>query len=277
MNYRHTYHAGNAADVFKHLVLTLLLAKLRLKETPFGVLDTHAGIGHYDLLAESAQKTGEYQEGIARLYDAALPDICQPYMTIVKQENFGSDLRYYPGSPAITRAMLREQDCLILAELHPEDAQLLKQNFKNDRQVAVHHTDAYHSMKAFLPLKEKRGLILIDPPFEKTDEFEQIISAIAMGYQRFRQGVFAIWYPIKDRLPVDRFHQQLVALKIPKILVAEMLCYTELLPVRLNGSGMVIINPPWQVDAEIRALLPALLPLLKQEGQGSGGVEWLVD
>jgi 23S rRNA (adenine2030-N6)-methyltransferase len=275
MNYRHSYHAGNFADVFKHLILTLVLGKLRVKDTPFCVLDTHAGIGHYDLRLEEAQKTGEYLRGIAPLYEASLTALFQPYLKIVKAENFASpELRYYPGSPAISRALLREQDRLILAELHPDDAELLKQNFRGDGQVAVHHMNAYHAIKAFLPPKEKRGLVLIDPPFEKTDEFEQITRAIKLGYERFRQGIFAIWYPIKDRLPVQQFHNSLVALGIQKILVTELLIHRELLPDRLNGCGMVIINAPWQLDSELDMLLPELLPYVTENG--SHRVEWLV-
>lgn len=275
MNYRHLYHAGNFADVFKHLVLIKLLEKLRSKETNFCVLDTHAGIGMYDLLSETAEKTGEYRQGIVRLLEApALPEAFTPYLQAVKSVN-DEILRYYPGSPCITQQLLRTGDRLLLAELHPEDAHRLKGYFSRDKQVSVHHMDGYLSMKAFLPPKEKRGLVLIDPPFEQVNEFETIVEAVKMAHQRFHHGIYAIWYPIKDRLPITYFYRSLLATGIPKIMVLELLIRPDDTASRLNGCGMIIINAPWKLDEEAALWLPELTLLLAEEGKGSSRVEWL--
>ncbi len=275
MNYRHLYHAGNFADVFKHVLLMALLEKLQQKNTPFCVLDTHAGIGLYDLYSEAASKTGEYKEGIGRLYHAPdLSPLLQRYRHVIASFNMEA-LRYYPGSPCIASHLLRPEDRLVLAELHPEDVVTLKDYFRRAQQVAVHHSDAYHSMKAFLPPKEKRGLVLIDPPFEKEGEYARIAKALALACERFHHGVYAIWYPIKDRLPVDYFHKSLLATKAAKILVLELLLQPDNDPSRLNGSGIAIINAPWKLDEEAALWLPELHKLLAEEGKGTVRIEWL--
>lgn len=274
MNYRHLYHAGNFADVFKHLLLIKLLEKLRTKETPFCVLDTHAGIGLYDLHSENAEKTGEYKDGVKRLLEReAVPAWMISYRDILKSFN-PADLRYYPGSPSIAQALLRSDDRLVLAELHPEDAGTLKNHFRHDKQATIHHMDGYLAMKAFLPPKEKRGLVLIDPPFEKTDEFETLVKALQLAHQRFHHGIYAIWFPIKDRLPILQFYHQLQATGIPKILAIECLLRPDNTADRLNGCGMVIINAPWKLDTEAAEWLPELTALLAPE-EGSSRIEWL--
>lgn len=275
MNYRHLYHAGNFADVFKHIIVVKCLEKLRAKETPFCVLDTHAGIGMYDLASETAEKTEEYKQGIHQLLAATKKsDVFDSYLKIVHSFN-GADCRYYPGSPAIANQLLRSQDRLVLSELHTEDSNTLKYHFRHEKQVSVHHMDAYVSMKAFLPPKEKRGLVLIDPPFEEENEFERITQTLEMAHQRFHHGIYAIWYPIKDRLSVNYFHNALLATNIPKILALELLLQPENTPNALNGCGMIIINAPWKIDSDATIWLPELAKILGQERKSSTRIEWL--
>jgi len=270
MNYRHAYHAGNFADVVKHALLSLVLAHLKRKETPFCVVDTHAGIGRYDLGGVEAGKTLEYQDGISRLLDGgALPELLGDYLAAVRAVNpTWPELTAYPGSPRISRHMLRPQDRLALVELHPEDAQTLKREFRHDPQVGVHQQDAYLSLKALLPPKERRGLVLIDPPFEVKDEFRRIAKGLAEALHRWPTGIYGVWYPIKEREPVERFLGEIAGLGRP-CFTAELFRYPPNDPARLNGTGMVVINPPWQLDEA----LAALLPILHDRLGGSGGCE----
>lgn len=261
MNYQHSYHAGGFADVFKHWILTLILEKLQQKDTAFGVLDTHAGAGFYDLMEEQAQKTGEYHEGIACLLKAdPIPAAFTSYCNLIKRyQPFANKIQYYPGSPEIIQHYLRSQDSLIACELHQKTYEHLRKHFKySTSPIAIHQQDAYLATKAFLPLKEKRGLILIDPPFEVTNEFEQIISAIKPALHHFKQGIYAIWYPIKHRPPVSKFYQQLQQLAPEKILIAEILRRDDHDANTLNGCGMAIINPPWQLQTILKDHLPWL-------------------
>lgn len=280
MNYRHLYHAGNFADVCKHLCLLALLDHLRKKPEPFCYLDTHAGIGRYELSRMEAQKTGEYHGGIGKLLGAqALPPELTDYVERVIGFDAGNRrdaLRVYPGSPALARGKLREQDRAVLVELHPADFETLKALFRGDRQVAVHHMNAYHAMKAFVPPRERRGLVLIDPPFEIEDEFEQLVSGLQEAHRRWPTGIYAIWYPVKDRREVFRFHAALRRTGIRKILAAEFCLYPEDLPDRLNGSGMVIVNPPWQIEQRLLPNLQALAALLTTPEQARISIDWLV-
>ena len=275
MNYRHSYHAGNFADVFKHVQLTLLLQALRNKESPFCYLDTHAGTGRYDLQGTTAQKTGEYLQGVMRLWlrdDVTLAD----YLAAVRVLNLDGELRYYPGSPRIARHFLRPQDRMVLMELHPEDAVLLKREFRGDQHVHVHCADGYTGLKAFLPPPEKRGLVLIDPPFEDGNEFERLTDSLRIAYQRWPTGIFALWYPLKDNYRVQHFHRQLVASGLRKLLLAEMHLHAHPPVNTLYGCGMIIVNPPWQIDEKLRVLLPQLLAGLQPDDEGKTRVEWLV-
>ncbi|MCG5241136.1 23S rRNA (adenine(2030)-N(6))-methyltransferase RlmJ [Azospirillum doebereinerae] len=275
MNYRHIFHAGNPADVMKHAVLALILDHLRAKPAPFCVLDTHAGIGCYDLLSEPAQKTLECEDGIGRLFGAPPPHpSLAPYLGAVEGLNPDGRLRWYPGSPRIARAALREQDRLVLVELHPDDARTLKAEFAGDRNVAVHQSDAYLALKAHLPPKEKRGLVLIDPPFEQPDEFARLAEGLAAAHRRWPTGVYALWYPIKERAAVWRFQDAVEKTGIPKVLIAELTWHPEDTHLRLNGSGLLIVNPPWTLDDRLRELLPALHDALATTGGGSA-VSWL--
>src|SRR5258708_23962886 len=227
MNYRHAYHAGNFADVVKHATLALLIERLKAKDTPFCVLDTHAGIGRYDLSSTEAQKTGEFRNGVLKLLDAgpkALPGELDPYLSVVRALNKGrSELRWYPGSPRLALDLLRPQDRLALLELHPEDARTLAALFAGDRRVSIHNADGYIGLKAFLPPKERRGLVLIDPPFERRDEFERLARGLRHAHRRWASGQYLLWDPVKDRSPVAAFHEALKANGIARMLVAELL------------------------------------------------------
>ncbi len=200
MNYRHAFHAGNFADCVKHALLLELLRAMQRKPKPFLVLDTHAGIGRYDLSSGPAAKTGEWREGIGRVLDAQHPALAE-YSTLVER------LGLYPGSPAIAAALLRDKDRLIACELHPEDAATLKAEFAGTPGVAVHERDGFEALRAFLPPPEKRGLILIDPPFERPDEFALISKSLLSAYEKFKTGVYVVWYPIKHRAPVREFFE----------------------------------------------------------------------
>lgn len=275
MNYSHSYHAGSFADVFKHIVLLALIKSFLRKENGFCYLDTHAGSGYYDLFAESAQKTKEHESGITKLFHKEHPpQLIKQYFSCIKRINnrltqsIISNLRYYPGSPSYAHYFLRPQDRMILTELHPHEAQLLKRVFSEDIRVSVHVKDAYQSLKAFLPPKERRGLIFIDPPYERPHEFVDIVTALPIALKRFATGTYAIWYPIKDRATIDRFHRAVKGLVKQPVLVTELSIYEEVSPLHLNGSGMLIINPPWQLDRQIQDCLPWLWKNLNVSGQG---------
>jgi len=276
MNYRHIFHAGNFADVFKHVVLSLLLKSLHRKDAPFCYLDTHAGAGRYDLDSAAARKTGEFKDGILRLWQAEpLPDFTD-YLAAVRAVNASDALRYYPGSPAVAGFFLRPRDRMVLLELQPEECAQLKAQFAGDRRVTVLEQDGYAGLKALLPPKERRGLVLIDPPYEAEDEYARVVEGLRRAHARWDSGIYALWYPVKNRPPVERFHRALVSTGIRKMLLAEFAPYPEDAGFRLNGCGLVVINPPWQLDEVLRLLLPRLLQVLRQHPSARTGVSWLV-
>lgn len=276
MNYRHIYHAGNFADVFKHVLLSLLLKSLSRKATPFFYLDTHAGAGRYDLKSVAAQKTGEYRDGILRLWNSQpLPGV-EDYLSAVRALNTGNTLRFYPGSPRLARYFLRPQDRAVLLELHPDDCGQLKIEFARDAQVSVLRQDGYAGLKALLPPRERRGLVLIDPPYESEREFQQLMEGLREARARWESGLFVLWYPIKSRSPVERFHRELVSTGIRKILLAELSPYPEDSDFRLNGCGMVMINPPWKLDETLHSLLPDLINVLQLQPVGRTDCTWLI-
>lgn len=268
MNYRHAFHAGNFADCHKHALLVWLLRALARKDSPFRVLDTHAGIGAYDLEAEEAQRTGEWRRGIGRLLDATDPaPALADYVALVRAAGAP---RAYPGSPALARALLRPQDRLALVELHPEDHATLKARFRGDPQVAVHRRDAWEALRALTPFPERRGLVLLDPPFEQEGEFERMAAAMAELRRRFRAGVLAAWYPIKHRAPVRAFHDAVRAAGVRDAVATELWLREPTDPQRLNGSGLLVVNPPYRFEPEAEAILDALLPLLSEGEPGAG-------
>jgi 23S rRNA (adenine2030-N6)-methyltransferase len=264
MNYRHAFHAGNFADCFKHAVLVWLLRAMARKDKPFAVIDTHAGAGHYDLAAGEAARTGEWRRGIGRLLGGDPPAPLVDYLHLVET------LGLYPGSPAIARALLRPADRLVACELHPEEAAALRRRFARDTQVAVHERDGYAALKAFLPPQERRGLILIDPPYEAAGEFAQLGAALHLANAKFPAGVFAAWYPIKHRAPVRPFHDALRAGPLRDVVAAEFLLREALDPSRLNGCGLVVVNPPWRFAEELPPMGEALLGRLSEGEPGAG-------
>lgn len=265
MNYRHSYHAGSFTDVFKHIVLIGLLDALAKKEKPFCYIDTHAGAGYYDLFSEAAQKGKEYQNGIAKIVpEKNQPKLIQKYLSVIRKFNdafSGSSsstaYRFYPGSPLVAQARLRPQDRMVTCELHPEEYRALKTAFLDDDHVAVHHMDGYLALKAFLPPKERRGLILIDPPYEKSDEFTRIVQSLSQALKRFETGSYAVWYPIKNPQLIQNFHHTLKTLQ-KTILIVELSVYPDDVISQLNGSGLAILNPPWQFHDLMEETLPWL-------------------
>lgn len=282
MNYRHIYHAGNFADVFKHAILLLIARHLEEKDKPYFVLDTHAGIGRYDLRSEEAGKTGEFQEGIGRLLaEPVLPPELTDYIAAVAALNgvrrlSQKGLHWYPGSPRILRTVLRKQDRMVAVELHPADANRLALEFAGDHQVTIHHMDGYRALKAFLPPVERRGMVLIDPPFEQTDEFRQLVHGLQQGYRRWATGIYALWYPIKGRRTVDSFHADITSSGIRRVMVAELMIHAGDNPDQLNGCGLIIVNPSWRLMEQVQTLLAFLAPRLAQDGDGRWRAEWLV-
>lgn len=279
LSYRHAFHAGNFADVHKHIVLSLLVQSLLHKDAPFCCLDSHAGSGRYDLHSAEVQKNAEYRQGILRLWQQdSVPEAVRPYLAAVQSVNpsgHAAAPRYYPGSPRIVRHFLRPQDRMILTELHPADVQRLQQEFAADRQVAVHHRDGYQGFKAFLPPKERRGLVFIDPAFERRDETAHMITGLQTAYKRWAQGVFTLWFPITNRSALTGFYRMLEKTGIRKILSCELCVRPPVTARHLNGSVMVIINPPWQVDKTLRELQPWLAKVLAEDEEGGQRVEWL--
>jgi 23S rRNA (adenine2030-N6)-methyltransferase len=293
MNYRHVFHAGNFADVFKHAALALIVEYLKRKPAPFAVVDTHAGLGRYDLSAPEAERTGEWREGIGRVLESGpdLPGLAS-LMKAIAAVNSGKKPapenlpRWYPGSPRIARALIRKQDRLWCAELHPDDARVLAREFRGDAQVEVRRMDGYEAIRAWLPpapranrhadrrasarrgesMEEaagirppmRRGVALIDPPFESRDEFRHLLKGLKDGHRRFATGIFVLWHPIKDRAPVDGFHRALAESGIRRILAAELLIRPLDNPERLNGCGLIVVNPPWRLDSDIARLAAGL-------------------
>ncbi|MGB3502164.1 MAG: 23S rRNA (adenine(2030)-N(6))-methyltransferase RlmJ [Mesorhizobium sp.] len=279
MNYDHAYHAGNFADVVKHAVMVRVIEYLKRKEKPFRVIDTHAGEGVYDLSSERAQKTGEWLTGIGRLIEAQLdPDVAAllaPYLEIVVALNPDGGLRLYPGSPEITRSLLRKQDRLTAIELKPDAASVLRHRFADDYQARIIELDGWLALGAHVPPKEKRGFVIVDPPYEVENEFGHIIEGLARAWRRWPDGIYAFWYPIKDVAGVGRFRNALKGLGIPSILdVALSVRPPAQLP-RLDGTGMIIVNPPYTLEQELRVMLPALRGVLALEDGAKWSVEWL--
>lgn len=268
MNYRHVFHAGNFADVLKHAVLTLLVERLKAKPGAFAVIDTHAGAGIYDVTSAAAQRTGDFARGYGQVA-GKLPAALKSYADAVE-----ALAPLYPGSPALVRHLLRPQDRLVACELHPEDARSLKQTMAGDQRVQCHHRDGYQALRAFLPPKERRGLVLIDPPFEEADERRRVARALGEAHARWPTGIYAIWYPIKTQGEKRLFHGELVNTGIRRVLSAELLIDAGDRAEKLNGCGMVVVNPPHGLDETLRAVLPDLHKALSD--QGGSAVDWLV-
>ncbi|AET17016.1 rRNA methyltransferase [Pasteurella multocida] len=277
LSYRHSFHAGNHADVLKHLVLMLIIENLQQKEKGFYYLDTHAGVGRYRLFSEEAEKTAEFEQGIARLWQRDdLPEEVARYIKLIKQVNYGGKaLRYYAGSPLIAAKMLRSQDRALLTELHPSDYPLLRNNFKEFDNVTTKRYNGFQQLKATLPPKERRGLVLIDPPYELKEDYDLVVNAIEEGYKRFATGIYAIWYPVVLRQQTKRILKGLEKTGIRKILQIELAVRPDSDQRGMTASGMIVINPPWTLTQQMQNILPYLTNVLVPEGTGSWTVKWV--
>lgn len=288
MKYRHHYHAGNYADVFKHALLQLLVQGMQRKEKGFLYLDTHAGRGGYDLttssvLPDGRERAPEWPAGIGRLWSAPrLPPALEPFLAAIKAYQLrktgdDTELSVYPGSPWIVQSALRPQDRSVLCELREDDAEALDFAFGAGQRVLVRKMDGYTALKAMLPPPEKRALMLIDPPFESATEFADVAQALAAAQRRFPSGTYAIWYPITERARSDRFIEDLaLASEAPPMLCAELQIASDSAQVRMKGCGLLVLNPPWQIDQAFRAVLPPLAELLKLDAAAAARVSWPV-
>ena len=275
--YRHLFHAGNFADVFKHALLTRLLVLLARKDKPLCYLDTHAGIGLYDLGHPWAQKLAEYREGIERVWERTdAPALLAPYLEAVRADNPDGRLRRYPGSPRIAQRLLRDADRIVLTELNLDDCKQLGALFADDRRVVVEHADGYQALKAHLPPRERRGLILVDSSFDRAREFERLTQALSIAHRRFATGVFALWYPLMAPVVMHGFARGVVATGIRKVLELELSVFPESWSASLRGSGMLVVNPPFGFEEEARTALAWLWQVLSPEREGQWRVSWLI-
>lgn len=272
MNYRHVYHAGNFADVLKHTVLTLIIAYLKRKDKPFRVIDTHAGTGLYDLTSDEAQRTGEWRSGIGLLMQAELSaderNIINDLIESVKMVNPADKVEHYPGSPLITRHHLRKQDRLTAIELHPVDAEKLRSQFDGDYQTRVIELDGWLALGAHLPPKEKRGLVLVDPPFEKEGEFKRFLNGLIKAHRRWPGGIYALWYPIKNVRDVAVFRKDLCESGVPNILDVTFEIAPPQPEGKMSATGMIIVNPPYLLREELQTILPAFGRIMGEGGRG---------
>jgi 23S rRNA (adenine2030-N6)-methyltransferase len=275
--YRHLFHAGNFADVFKHALLARVLIALGEKAKPYCYLDTHAGTGRYDLRHAWAEKAREYANGIGRIWDRPdAPELLAPYLSAVRAENPDGALRFYPGSPRIARRLVRPVDRMVLTELNKRDCAALASLFSADARVHVTCQDGYQALKAFLPPKERRGLVLLDSSFDRAGEFARITEALAAATRRWATGVYAVWYPLMEPAAMRRFEREVAESGIRKILKLELTVAPESWTATMRGCGMLIVNPPWKLDATAKALLAWLADALAQSGSGGSSVRWLV-
>ncbi len=283
MNYRHAYHAGNAADVLKHAVLLLVLRRLQHKPAPLCYVETHAGRGRYDLRDDAAQRTGEHLRGIARLWAlraaADLPPALVDYLALVAAANPGGELTVYPGSPRLARAALRPDDRMIVCELDPTEAAALRDEFRGDAQVAVHRRDGYEALGALLPPTPRRGLVMLDPPYERPDEFSAALAGLELAARRWPQACLALWYPIKGALASSLLHAEVLrARALREVLCVELRTRSDRDPTAMAGSGLLLVDPPWQLDQALRDMTRALAAALRDDADApaSARVEWLV-
>ena len=277
LSYRHSFHAGNFADLLKHLTQVYLLNYLNRKDKPYFYLDTHAGAGFYSLHSPEAEKTAEYREGIARLF-AADPKhpFLKEFKALISSFNTAERLDFYPGSPAIAAKLMRPTDRLALHELHPKDYQLLSNTFQQDKRVRVEASDGFAALKAQLPPKERRGLIFIDPSYEVKTDYDLLIKAVKNGLERFATGTYAIWYPVLQAQTTNAWIKRFQKAGLPNLLKIEHSPLPLTSGQGMTGSGMLIINPPYSLATDFKSLLPELNALLMQGTQGKFLLEELI-
>lgn len=277
MNYRHAFHAGNFADVVKHAVLARIVHYLQQKDTPVRIIDTHAGGGLYDLQSEEASRSGEWRDGIARLLEADLDpaarDLIAPYLDAVRSFNPGTRLKTYPGSPALLQTWLRRNDRLIACEIEPSAIAVLNRSLRGDNRCKVIEIDGWTALSAYVPPKERRGLVLIDPPFEEPNEYARLAAALGEAWRKWPTGTYLAWYPVKDPKDVTGFIKKMLQHGIEKMLRLELIVAAPTETTRLRGTGLIAINPPWTLAREMKTLLPALANVLVPGGKGQTIVE----
>jgi 23S rRNA (adenine2030-N6)-methyltransferase len=280
MNYRHAYHAGNFADVVKHATLCRVLTHLREKPAAFRVIDIHAGAGRYDLAGPEAGKTLEWRDGIGRLMDANLDEgvraLLAPYLDAVAALNPAGTLTVYPGSPALTQSLLRPQDRLIACELEPQAAAALSRQLRGDARAKAIAIDGWTALTAYVPPKERRGLVLVDPPFEQPQELSRLAQGLAAAHRKWPTGCYLLWYPIKDAAEITSFVRKLSRLGIGKMLRIELFPEIPADDKGLRGSGLIAVNPPWRLHKELEMLLPALGGILSRAAACRTTLSWLV-
>ena len=281
MNYRHAFHAGNFADVLKHVVLIMLVEHLKKKPAPFFFLDTHAGRGRYDLSQAESQKSGEYRDGIGRLLEVRPADLTPElatYVGLVRQAAGPgrSAITAYPGSPVVVALLRRPSDRLVLVEMEAREADALRDALGRQKLVSIVEGDGYAALKAHLPPRENRGLVLIDPPYESDAEFDRVLAGLELAYERWPTGTYCVWYPVTGRAGPTRFRRDLERSGIRRVLGVTLGVRPQDAQVGMGTSGLVIVNPPWQLDARLGELLPELHRRLAPDGQGGASVEWWV-
>ena len=277
LSYRHIYHAGNFGDVFKHALLSRLLLALSARDKPYCYIDTHAGIGRYDLTHPWAQQAREYENGIGRLWKAKdIPPAITPYLEAVRAENPDGNLRFYPGSPLIAKRFLRASDRMVLSELNKVDFDELQDVFAGQRRVSLQLMDAWQALTAYLPPAERRGLVLIDSSFDRPREFDRIVKALKEAHARWASGMYAVWYPIMAPAPMRDFAAAIERSGMNKVLRLEIVVRELDDDAFIPGCGMLVVNPPWHFDEEARAVLQWLAQLLAVSGAGRSRVDWLV-
>lgn len=275
LSYRHLFHAGYFPDVLKHALLARLLGTIAAKDKPFFYLDTHAGIGRYDLTHPWAQKKAEFRDGIARLWDRSdLPATLAPYMDVVRAENPNGKLRFYPGSPLIAQRFLRSHDRMVLSELNKTDVELLGRVFARDRRVTVHLMDGYQSLIAHLPPPERRGVVLVDSSFDRRGELRRVARGLSIAHERWATGICAVWYPLLEPAAMRGFERDVVATGVRKILQLELSVHPEGWAGPLRGCGMIVVNPPYRFDREAEEIVAWIAKVLATDG--GHRVRWLV-
>ncbi|TPE50921.1 23S rRNA (adenine(2030)-N(6))-methyltransferase RlmJ [Maribrevibacterium harenarium] len=276
LSYRHIYHAGNHADILKHIVVSEICHHLVKKDNPFFYLDTHAGIGLYELSSDQAQLNREFDSGIAKLMNCPdVPEAVQRYLDIVNELNPDGQLRLYPGSPKVVDAYVRQKDKLHLCELHPNDYPLLAALFPNKRRANVEKGDGFAAVKAMLPPPQKRGFVLMDPPYEVKKDYQTVVKTLEQGVSRFSQGTYAIWYPVLSRKQADDLLKAVESTKIRNILLLELNIRDTEKNRGMAGSGMIVVNPPWTMEKEAQAFMPFLTKLLAEDQDAHYQLRWI--
>ncbi len=278
LSYRHSFHAGNYADVLKHSVLIHILEHLKKKQKAFCYVDTHAGAGLYSLSSEHAEKTQEFSQGIGALWYAKnLPLNIDAYIQVIKEFNSQTALDFYPGSPLIARHLMRKQDRLFLYELHNTDIKLLETAIQHDKRVQVHHDDGFKYCLGLMPPAQRRGLVLIDPSYEIKADYEQSVATIIQLYKRFATGTYALWYPVVERSRINEIEKTIQASDLKNVQLFELAQQHDSQTYGMTASGMIVINPPWTLQSEMQQALPYLAEHLGRVGQGSYRILQLKD